>query len=149
MSDILPKCLDKCQYSIESRDERLPPLCKQAAITQNQCMPVLHALQRGRESVKRILVAKGCTGGVRIMTEGWESYRVAISKSPSKKRSWNKRTFIQRNGHMQEWFKAVVTTVGESWIEHFEEFGSLTENLQERFHEQGINLGRRWKEWIH
>jgi hypothetical protein len=47
MSDTLPKCLDKCQYWIESRDECLPPLCKQAAITQNQYMPVLHATQRG------------------------------------------------------------------------------------------------------
>jgi len=100
---ILPKCLDKCQYWIESRDDCFLPLCGQAAITQNQCMPVLHAIQRGWEGVKRILVAKGCTGGVRIMTEGWESYRVAISKSPSKKRSWNKRRFIQ-----QQWTHATL-----------------------------------------
>ena len=70
------------------------PLCKQAAITENQCMPVLNALQRGWEGVELILVAKGSTGGVRIMTEGWHGYRVAVSKSPSKKRSWNKRTPI-------------------------------------------------------
>ena len=72
----------------ESRDNHcIPPLCKQAAITGNQCEPALRAVQRGLEGVKRILVAKGRTRGVRIMTEGCESYTVAISKSPSKKRS--------------------------------------------------------------
>jgi hypothetical protein len=39
------------------------------------------------------------------------------------------------NEEMQEWSKTILTTGWKSSTEYFDEFSSLTQNLNERFHE--------------